>query len=247
MKRLFSWLTCILILLVCMGPVMAGEYSSSMSTHKDNYFVAGGDDAKFQVSVKYNLLYPFSIGWYVAYTELAFWDIYEKSAPFKEFNHNPETFWQYTDLGAVDFIRLGFYEHKSNGEAGEFSRGFDRGYGEIQLSGGSEYNIGLRGKGWYYYKTSSHNKDIDEYLGNFEAEVFMRLMSTNTDGLEKARIYVKGGGQYDYKGWIEAGIITRLITSYIQPKLFLQGYYGYAQGLTEYDKKECQLRGGLLL
>lgn len=247
MKRLISVLMCILILLTCAWPGVAKEFEASMSPHKDNYFVAGGDDAKFQVSAKYNILYPVSIGWYIAYTELAFWDIYEPSAPFREFNHNPETFWQYTDLAVVDFIRVGFYEHKSNGQAGIYSRGFDRGYGEIQLSGGDEYNIGLRGKAWHYYKTSAKNKDIDEYLGNFEAEVFIRLMSTTTDGLEKARIYVKGGGRYDYKGWVEAGLVTRIITSYIQPKLFIQGYYGYAQDLVDYNKKEYQVRGGLVL
>lgn len=234
----------ILLILLFSVSVFANDKVESMTKYKDNYFIAGDEDLKFQISAKYSLIY--NSGLYLAYTELAFWDIYKKSGPFREFNHNPEAFWQYENFYFIDFIKAGFYEHKSNGRDGEFSRGFDRGYGEGQISYGDHYNIGLRGKGWKWYKKSTKNADIDNYLGNFESELFFKIKSTTTEGLEKEKLYVRGGGKKDKFGWIECGIVSRIFTSRIQPRLFGQFYYGYAQDLVNYNLKEKQFRGGVI-
>ena len=232
--------------------LMAAE--SSVSIHKQNYFISGNDDVKFQISVKYNVLYPFNLGWYFAYTEVAFWDIYEKSSPFREFNHNPETFFELregnnifsnSDLGFIDFIRLSPYEHISNGRDGDYSRGLDRTYGEIQVSVGTKYNVGIRAKGWHYYKMSRYNRDIGQYTGHGEGEVFAAFCSEGNKDIPLYKVYFKGGiGDSGDKGWYEAGAIATILTGYIQPRLFINVYHGYGESLVDYNKKDTQVRVG---
>lgn len=246
MKKFISSMVVFLLFALCFQ-LSANGKEQSMTPHKDNYFIAGQEDLKFQISVKYNLIYPFDTGVYFAYTETAFWDVFKQSGPFREFNHNPEVFYQSPSFSYVDYIRLSPYEHKSNGMDGAESRSIDRAYGQIQLSYGDDYKIGTNLKGWKYYKKSSKNKDITDYSGYFEAEVFFKILSTDTADLEKEKLYVKGGCGSDYKkGWIEAGIITRILTSRIQPRLFLQGFYGYGESLIDYNVKDKQIRVGVI-
>lgn len=234
----------------------SGLYATekSISIHKQNYLISGNDDIKFQISVKYNVLYPFNLGWYFAYTEIAFWDIYAKSSPFREFNHNPETFIEIregnnifgnSNLAFVDFMRFAPYEHISNGRDGDYSRGLDRTYGELQISAGTEFNFGLRVKAWHYYKTSKNNRDIDEYLGHWEGEVFAAYCSSDNKDIPLYKVYVKGGaGDSRDKGWVEAGAIATLLTGYIQPRLMVNVFHGYSECLVDYNKKDTQVRAG---
>ncbi len=226
--------------------VIASAKEQSMTPNKDNYFIYG-DDIKFQMSMKYNLIYPFETGIYFAFTELAFWEIQEKSSPFKEFNHNPEVFYKSQKYGILDYIQISPYEHKSNGKDGDLSRGIDRYYGQIQLSYGDNLNIGTNVKGWNYYHIAKKNADITDYSGYFEAEFFIRILSRTVDDFEKEKIYVKGGCGNDYKkGWIETGLMTRIFTSKIQPRLFLNYFYGYGESLVDYNVKEKQFRAGVI-
>lgn len=221
--------------------------ADAMSPNKDNYFVGGKEDVKFQISAKYNLIFPFDTGIYFAYSGMGLWDIKEQSAPFRDFNHNPEAFYQSGKYCVLDYIKITPYEHKSNGRDGINSRGIDRGYGQLQVSYGNQYNIGINGKAWYYYKKSGKNKDIADYSGYYEAELFLRILSTTVEGLEKEKLYVKGGCGKDYKkGWVEYGLITRIFTSKIQPRIFIQGFYGYGETLLDYNVKENAVRAGVV-
>lgn len=235
----------IYVFLICIFSVnIYADYESPMTKYKDNYFIAGNEDVKFQVSAKYNLIYPFDIGVYFAYSQVSFWDIYDKSSPFRDSNYNPEAFWLSPGYGFLKYFKCG-YEHKSNGRDSEDSRGFNRGYAKIELAYGEHYQVGLSGTGYYYTHVSRNNKDYDNYNGLYEVELFYKTLDPDKKGMEKEKIYVKGGSGKD-KGWIEGGIITRIFTTRLQPRIFIQGFHGYSESLLDYNKKETQIRGGVL-
>ena len=230
-----------------------------VSVYKQNYFISGDkeDAIKFQVSVKYNMLYPTKWGLYSGYTMIAWWAIYDRSAPFKEYNHNPEIFWRFVSgdnflndkvlPGYVDYLQVGLVEHKSNGRNGEDSRSMNRSYLQGQFSYGTKYNIGLNLKVWKLYAVASDNEDIDNYIGIYRGEIFFKLLSKTVDELEKERIYVAWGHGNNFKyGWMEAGLQTRIFTTKVQPRFFVQCWYGYNEFLIRYNKKDFKIRGGVL-
>lgn len=253
MKRIIVILA--VVLCIC-GAAFSAEKQSPISIYKDNYFIGNKDDLKFQISVKYSLFYPFKSGVYFAYTEQAWWDIYKNSSPFREFNHNPEVFWRVDEgdnlfndsmLGYVDYIQAGPYEHKSNGVDGERSRSLNRYYGQIQLSVGEVLNAGVNLKVWNYYNLASENRDLKKYNGYGEGELFVKLKSSSVQYLDKEKIYVKGGlGTDPSKYWFETGIFFRIITTHVQPRFYIQYFQGYGESLVDYDKKDKQIRAGLL-
>jgi len=243
------------IILLCLWVKTTIASESPFSMHEDNYFIAGQDDAKFKVSAEYNIFYPFKSGLMVAYTEEAFWNIYNKSGPFAEYVHNPEIFYRLdeknnifgnSDLSIIDYITAGFYEHKSNGRDEDYSRGMDTYYGEIQSSIGSTYNAGLRIKVFKYYHLSAKNLDLPDYKGFGEGEVFFKIKNAENN-LTLYKFYVKGGGNPDSRnGWFETGMIGTILTGYIQPKLYLSYYSGYMSTLISYKEKEDVMRFGLI-
>lgn len=98
------------------------NHLNRFSSHNDVYFLYGFDSnfAKLQLSFKYRIIQQL----YASYTILLLWDLNDsfgtKSVPFAEITHNPELFYQFKfDLNKtkfLDFIRIGIYEHISNGE-----------------------------------------------------------------------------------------------------------------------------------
>lgn len=132
----------------CPTPVTAADvWGESDATYplrqyKPNYFLPGywSDDpemsgdtwAKWQVSFSYPILdvrrkhvpdgKPV-----IAYTVEAWWRLYEESAPFDEFDHNPEAFYEgvWHFKGRKVGLRAG-WEHQSTGVASDSSRSWNR-------------------------------------------------------------------------------------------------------------------------
>lgn len=235
------------------------DYESPMSAYKSNYFVTGEskeDQVKYQISVKYNLFYPFNLGVFFAYTQRSWWKIYDNSSPFFETNFLPEAFYEFESgnnvfnnfvIPYIDFIRLSPYEHRSNGrEEGPDNRGENKYYGEIQASVGKVYNFGVRGKVFGYYTRAKENKDINDYHKNYEASVFFKLKSKNVRYLDKEEINVSWGGNPANKGWYSIEVSARILSTYVQPKLFIQFYKGYDEFILFYNKKTEAVRIGFI-
>lgn len=231
------------------------EYENPMSTYHENYFIIGDEDdqTKFQVSVKYALLFPSKIGFYVGYTQRSLWKTYDKSSPFAETNYMPEMFYRFEskqnifdwNLGIIDYIQVSPIFHKSNGRDGLDSRGINTYYGQIQVSYGEVYNIGINIKGFNYYTKSKKNSDIEDYQGYYEADVFFKLKSKSVQYLDKEEFHVKFGSGKD-KGWVCGEMSFRILTTYVQPKLFIQVYHGYGEWIIDYNKKDTTIRAGLV-
>jgi outer membrane phospholipase A len=252
--------------------VVAKEYESPMSIYKENYFICGDkeeDQVKFQVSAKYGILYPSNIGLYVAYTQLSSWHIFDKSSPFYDNNYQPEIFFKFEsnnnpfniNLGIIDYIQASPIYHCSNGRDGDNSRSINTWYGQIQLSYGEVYNIGLNLKGFNYYGHSAKNKDIQDYRSYYEASIFFKIRSKSVQFLDKEELHFKFGGYdrsdyRDYKesqkdksmirGWFCVEAQVRIMTSFIQPKFFIQYYHGYSEFMIDYNKKTNAVRFGLV-
>ena len=257
-------LTLIILLVALTAFAEENKYESPMSVYQDNYFVFGDstDQVKFQVSAKYAILYPSKIGIYAGYTQESWWKLYDKSAPFYETNYQPELFLRIQsrdnilgdmNFGLIDYIQLSPIHHMSNGKDGLDSRSLNDYYGQIQLSAGQHYNIGTNVKVFNYYNKASKNKDIEVYKSYYEADIFFKIISTDILFLDKEELHFKFGGydKTDYKdkkytGWYCIEAQFRIVTSYIQPKFFIQYFDGYGDKMIEYDKKEKALRAGIV-
>lgn len=239
----------ILILLMSYNG-FAREYESPLKEWQRSYFVIGDNDddqCKFQFSFKLNLLWPFESGLYFGYTQLSYWRIYDESSPFRDTNYQPEFFYMFESgnnlfnnavIPFVDHIIIGPYYHRSNGrEAGPENRSEDKYYAEIQVSYGDVYNIGARVRGFGYYRIDRDNEDINDYHNNYSAGVFFRLRSKAVQYLDKEEIAVSWGGNPLDKGWYQVEIAVRILTTYIQPKLYLQYFNGYDEFMVYYDQK----------
>jgi len=233
-------------------PAPAPGPLSPFSIHKSNYLIYGSseDQVKAQFGFKYEIFRRSHI--FLAYRQIMFWDLYDESSPITEIDLLPELFWSYgTD---VDFIRVGAYEHKSNGKDGPTSRAWDRSYVQFRVSNGDFFNMGLDIKAFYTWRVGIENEDIEEYLGYYEAEVFFRFLKSGPGRLtDKEELYIRfGSGSANYgfdfsKGWVEAGLKFRMVLRSIAPHLYIQTFYGYGETMVGYDQKGWSLRGGFVL
>ena len=225
---------------------------SPFSIYKSNYLIYGSSDdqVKAQFGFKYEMFR--NSGIFLAYRQIMFWNYYDKSSPITEIDLMPELFWNYgTD---VDFLRVGVYEHKSNGQDGLTSRAWDRSYVQYRYSTGDFFNMGVDIKAFYIWQTGVENPDIDDYLGYYEAEIFFRFLKSGPGRLtDKEELYIRGGtGRANFgfdfsKGWVEAGLKFRMVLTSIMPHFYIQFFYGYGETMIGYNEKDWSIRGGLVL
>lgn len=249
MKKIF-----VLIFLLLSIVVMAAEYQSPISKNRENYFAAGNaeDQTKFQLSLKADLLYPFNTGMYFGYTQTTWWRVYD-GADTMSANYQPEVFYCFesknnifnnVDLKAVDFIQISPFNHCSTGVEGVDHRSINIYYGQIQVSSPGKVSIGDNLKVFGYYTKAGGNKDIAEYKGYYENDVFIKLKS-HTENLSYAELHFKHGGTLS-KGWLCVEVQSIILSSKIQPRLFVQYFYGYGENMVAYNTKEHSVYAGLL-
>lgn len=253
MKKIFIFIFC---LFCSISFAIAKEYEDPILLYKDNYFIFGDNDdqVKFQVSLQYNLIYPSKLGFFAGYTQKSFWKMYNKSAPFYETNYEPEIFYRFTSgnnvfgniiIPFIDYIQVSPAHHLSNGKDGDASRSMNTYYGEIQCSYGDIYNFGFTIKYFQYYNLSRKNKDYNDYRKNYEGTVFFKLRSKTVQYLDKEEISVRFSSNPIDKGFFEVTGKVRIITTYFQPKLYVQYWQGYGEFLIDYNVKEKRFRIGI--
>ncbi len=249
MKRLLS----LLILLISITASFASEYQSPLSMNRDNYFVAGNEDdqTKFQISVKGDLL--FNTGVYFGYTQTTWWEVYN-GADTMSANYQPEVFYllnsknnifNNVDLGAIDYIQISPFNHCSTGVEGVNHRSINIYYGQIQISSGGRLSIGDNLKVFGYYTKDKQNEDIEKYKGYYENDIFLKLNSATVEGMTLAELHFKHGGTLS-KGWLCAEAHVMLFTNKMQPRLFVQYFYGYGENIVEYNIKDKSVYAGLI-
>ncbi len=245
----------------------------TLMAHKPNYFLAGAynskgydpelfpeqyrdpsiefDDteAQFQISLKVPLWVDLfdKVDIYAAYTNRSFWQVYntELSSPFRETNHEPEVWAQFTPsweiLGFRNLANSFGMVHQSNGQGGVLSRSWNRVYANFVFARG---NFAFGFKPWIRISedaANDDNPDITDYLGHFEIragykwndQVFS-VMSRNN--LESG--FDRGAVEF---GW------SFPLWKYPYLKGYIQYFNGYGESLIDYNNRVNRIGIGISL
>ena len=216
----------------------------------DNPNIALDDtEAQFQISIKVPLgidvFDTFDI--YAAYTNRSFWQVYNSdiSSPFRETNHEPEAWVQFTPGWEIFGFRnsanaIGVV-HQSNGQGGVLSRSWNRVYANFVFQKG---NFALGFKPWIRISEDADvddNPDITDYMGHYELRAGYKwnqhvfsVMSRNN--LESG---------FD-RGAVELGWSFPLWT-YPYMKGYIQYFRGYGESLIDYDQRVNRIGIGISL
>lgn len=245
----------------------------TIMAHKPNYFLAAaynsrgydaapfqeqyddptleldGTEAQFQISLKAPLWVGLfdKVDIYGAYTNRSFWQVYnsERSSPFRETNHEPEIWAQFTPswevLGFKNLANSIGVVHQSNGQGGVLSRSWNRVYANFVFAKGN-FAFGI--KPWIRLSESASNDDnpdITDYMGHFEwrmgyeyKENVFSFMSRNN---------IESG--FD-KGAIELGWSFPL-WKYPYLKGYIQYFNGYGESLIDYNQRVNRIGIGISL
>ena len=245
----------------------------TLMSHKPNYFLAAaynskgynpdlfreqfGDpslefdntEAQFQISIKVplgiDLFDKFDV--YAAYTNRSFWQVYnsEISSPFRETNHEPEAWVQFTPgweiLGFRNSANAFGIVHQSNGRGGVLSRSWNRVYANFVFQRG---NFALGFKPWIRISEDADvddNPNITHYLGHYEIRAgykwhqqLFSVMSRNN--LESG--FERGAVEF---GW------SFPLWTYPYMKGYIQYFRGYGESLIDYDQRVNRIGIGISL
>jgi phospholipase A1 len=206
-----------------------------------------GGEVDFQVSFKFPVIKKIlntGPSLMFAYTNRSFWQLFDSrdSSPFRETNHEPEAWltW-YTDWKVLGFTNRAFdigLVHQSNGRGGVLSRSWNRVYARFVMERG---NAAFAIKPWYRIperKEDDDNRDIEEYLGNFE---FQGVYKHKNQLFE---LFFRNRLKDDYRGALQLGWsfpVTERLNGYVQY------YYGYGESLIDYNNKVNKLGIGIKL
>ena len=245
----------------------------TLMSHKPNYFLLGAynsdgynssyfeeqydepsihlDDteAQFQISLKVplgiNLFNTFDV--YAAYTNRSFWQLYnaEISRPFRETNHEPEAWVQFTPGWKIFGFRnsanaIGIV-HQSNGRGGVLSRSWNRVYANFVFQRG---NFAFGFKPWIRISEDAaddDNPDITDYLGHYELRAGYKwkdhvfsIMSRNNleSGFDRGAVEL---------GW------SFPLWNYPYLKGYIQYFGGYGESLIDYNQRVNRIGIGISL
>ena len=202
---------------------------------------------------------------WVAYTQLAFWQLYNSafSSPFRDINYEPELLINFrTDYEILGFkgrfINVGF-NHQSNGRSRPLSRSWNRIVTNIGLE---RNNFGLQLKTWFRLPESGDsddNPDLTHYMGYGElwATLYwkdMRFAAMLRNNLKKDNL---GAIQLDWSippstlGKLLLGPVVsqEWIDKYLSDKfsLYVQYFNGYGEGLMDYNKSINRISAGIMI
>lgn len=222
---------------------------NKFSLYQPSYFIFGRNNLKIQFSAKYRVAKTYNL--YLGYSQVMFWNIYDKSAPFEDINYNPELFYRIleSDRKFIRSIDLG-YHHTSNGQEGEKSRSIDR----VFLKTNFATNFGRNNILGEFKLQSIFNKDVTnrsiiERMGFWELKLIVtHVLVHDSQRIDVEYRFFSGKKVVDLgNGGREIGLIYRLGSDNFNPAFYLQYYSGYAETLINYDKNVNEVRAGLLL
>lgn len=235
---------------ILLGAYNATGYNAEPYQEADNDPSLDVDDteAQFQVSIKtplaINILNTIDI--YAAYTNHSFWQVYnDRSAPFRETNHEPEGWVQFTPewefLGFRNTANIFGIVHQSNGRGGSLSRSWNRLFANFVAERG---NLALSLKPWYRIPEDDEdddNPDITDYLGHYELRAAYKwkehvfgIMSRNNleSGFSKGAVEMS----WSFPLW-----------DYPYMKGYIQYFTGYGESLIDYDSYVNRIGIGVAL
>ncbi len=197
----------------------------------------------FKVPVWKNIFnYPVSLN--AAYSQLSYWQAYNKSAFFRETNYEPEIFlsselnhhlfknWRFNifTLGVV---------HQSNGLGGTLERSWNRAYMGAVFSS-DHWIIGI--KPWIIFHDNTYeqqNPDLFKYLGYEEIAIAYKYNNQVISLLTRNMIETGFKRSAAILSW------SFPLTTYV--KGYVQVFSGYGQSLIEYNHRTNSFGLGVAL
>lgn len=226
----------------------------AFSVFKDNYFISGVSlnekinsetaDVKYQISIRHRLtksLLPFNTFLYMTYTQKSFWNLYAKSAPFRDNNYNPGLgVGRYiivnNQLTGATFLQL---EHESNGQNDEQSRDINL----ISFSGKYFFtnNLSIKFKVSVPFLMGENNEDILDYrgTGNFALDYKTRNDKWWFSGAVSPKKSVKSANVTLSAGY--------KVSDRFNQYLFGEFYSGTGDSMLDYRKRDLKLRVGMCI
>ncbi len=218
--------------------------------HNENYFITGKEETKIQLSFKMELIAD--AGFYVAYTQLMFWDLGIGTAHFSDVNYNPEFFYRLrlsnSILKEIDFCPL---DHKSDGQTAENARSWNRTY--INLRSDYEFfhlNFRTETKMYYFYEYDNTNPEIYRKLGLIEFGFTIENLLLGRFSQDELNIKIVPGGVFsmsENEGHQELNFKFRLQIPRLNPSIYFQIYNGTDEKLIKYNETATSYRIGLAL
>jgi phospholipase A1 len=245
------------------------DTEQGLSLHKDMYalpltwsedYQGQNTEVIFQLSAKLQL---FNSRFYVAYSQIAFWQFYNspESSPFRETNYNPEIFYRISpsnsslknwgaDLGI---------EHTSNGKSEPDSRSWNRLYGAAHYR---KIGLLLYMKAWYRLKEDEcpigpdglelepcrddsgydDNPDIVDFMGYTELHLRYRWMR----GKRPHEMHLMTRGNLATgKGAVALDYSYPTGTKDLH--WFGRIWHGYGENLIDHDRSITRVGAGLVL
>ncbi len=208
---------------------LGGNYANTNGHHSEN------TETEFQVSIKFdfasNILGMGEI-YTVAYTQLAFWQLYSQSAFFRETNYNPEIYMtipldSIEGTNLLKIVKFGF-EHVSNGRGGREERSWNIVTSSLYF----QYKyIFSELKLWYRVdnirtKTYDYNPELVDYMGYGHLKFIIPYKKHLFDILFRYN--------FDSKGAVEAHY-SYPIFGRDDLFVYLKGFSGYGESLIDYN------------
>lgn len=204
-------------------------------------------EIKYQLSFKvpvWKNIFHYSTTLFLAYTQLSYWQAYNKTAFFRETDYEPELFianeinlhlfgeWH------TNFLNLGAV-HQSNGYGGSMERSWNRIYLEL-IASNDNWMISL--KPWFVIHDSAlhrYNPDIVSYLGHGQVLVAYKYYRQVFSVI--GRSFLEHGGRRSTGEFTWSFPITSNLSGYFQV------FSGYGQSLIEYDHRTNSVGIGIAL
>lgn len=204
-------------------------------------------ELKFQLSFKvpvWKNIFHYPTTLFLAYTQLSYWQAYNKTAFFRETDYEPELFFA-TELNIhlfgdwhTNFLNIGAV-HQSNGYGGSMERSWNRIYLEL-IASNDNWMVSLRP--WFVIHDSAlhrYNPNIASYLGYGQVVVAYKYHRQIFSIL--GRSFLEHGGSRTTGEFTWSFPITSNLSGY------LQVFSGYGQSLIEYDHRTNSVGIGIAL
>ena len=225
----------------------------SFTIYGDNYLITGttlgetpdanNSDAKLKIGFKQRLTnkrLPFNTYLFFTYQQIAFWDVFKKSFPFREINYNPSLALvkaHYKNGEYNGFIQFQF-EHESNGLDGDSSRSWNR-FSLIYERFLSQRLTGIA-KVWVPIGNMDGNPDITDFRGYQELSLSYKMNQHFIFETQMRKAF-----SLDLKGSILIGANYR-ISERSDQFIYLQYFLGYSENLIDYNQSTQRLRIGIV-
>jgi phospholipase A1 len=226
-------------------PVYFMPYSRDFQEHDDR----GAVEVSFQISFKKDIFKDisplgFNIG--IAFTQTAWWQLYETSNPFRETNYGPEVYVNFPfrrESGGTGIFCHGIKAaaaHKSNGQEGEDNRSWNRAYLEIPVS--IKRFLFIPRVWWSFAGIGNDFTEVDipRYMGMCDLTILTRW------NRHVLRVY--GRSNFNF-----SNLTTALRVDYSYPiaatgfYFYLQYFWGYGESLIDYNRRVNKIGTGLAL